>query len=158
MNILVLCTGNSARSILLDTLLNRHGGGRVTAFSAGSHPTGKVHSETLKLLRSEGIDVRNLRSESWDIFARPGAPSVDAVITVCGNAATQSCPIRPGAPARAHWGVDDPAAAAPEDWASALRTTYDTLQTHALRLMREPFETMDRPALQSLLNRIGTTS
>ncbi len=156
MNILVLCTGNSARSILLEAILNRDGADRVTAFSAGSHPTGRVHPEARRLLRAEGHDTARLRSKGWDIFAETGAPVMDAVITVCGSAAGETCPVWPGAPVRAHWGVDDPAAAPETDWPAAFRAAYDILGHRAEQMLAAPFETMDRPAFQALLNRIGS--
>jgi len=105
MNILVLCTGNSARSILLESLLNHLGGGRISAFSAGSKPAGQVHPGALALLMREGFDLGGLRSKSWDEFGNSNSPVMDAVITVCGNAANEECPIWPGAPVKAHWGV-----------------------------------------------------
>ena len=113
MNILVLCTGNSARSILLEAILNRHGAGRVSAWSAGSQPAGRVHPQSLQLLDTRGYDTSGLRSKSWDVFAATGAPVLDMVITVCGNADSETCPIWHGAPLRVHWGVDDPAALPP---------------------------------------------
>ena len=113
MNILALCTGNSARSILLESLLNHEGKGRIKAYSAGSHPTGAPHPQALALLQAEGHDTNALRSKSWDEFTTPDAPQMDLVITVCSAAAGEACPIWPGAPIRAHWGVDDPAAAPP---------------------------------------------
>jgi arsenate reductase len=120
MNILVLCTGNSARSILLETLLNAQGAGRVTAHSAGSNPTGRVHPQTLRLLAEEGHDTGAARSKSWDEFATPGAPEIDLVVTVCGSAAGEPCPIWPGAPLRTHWGIEDPALAAELDRIGAI--------------------------------------
>lgn len=110
MNILVLCTGNSARSILLESLLNKLGAGHVSAYSAGSKPIGKVHPDALALLAAKGFDTSRLRSKSWDEFAADNAPEMDLVITVCANAAGEVCPIWPGAPLRAHWGHPDPAA------------------------------------------------
>jgi arsenate reductase len=105
MNILVLCTGNSARSILLESYLNAAGDGRVSGFSAGSHPTGTVNPGALRLLMRKGLPVSQLRSKSWDEFAAPDAPLMDLVITVCDAAAGETCPIWPGAPLRGHWGV-----------------------------------------------------
>lgn len=156
MNILVLCTGNSARSILLESILNRFGNGRVRAFSAGSHPTGQVHPQALALLAAEGFDTSGLRSKSWDEFAAPAAPHMDAVITVCGNAASEVCPIWPGAPVRAHWGVDDPATVPGPGQAAAFRSTFDLLSARAMALLAQPFETLGKPALQVLLGRIAT--
>ncbi|MGR3492618.1 MAG: arsenate reductase ArsC [Shimia sp.] len=131
MNILVLCTGNSARSILLEHILRERSGGRVNAFSAGSQPSGNVHPQSLRLLAQEGFDTSDARSKSWDEFAGDDAPLMDAVITVCGSAAGEECPMWPGAPARAHWGVEDPAAASQDDWDRAFRQAYDILGRRA---------------------------
>ncbi len=109
MNILVLCTGNSARSILLECLIRARWGARHRSFSAGSTPSGKVHPGALRLLKRKGLSAAGVRSKSWDEFAGPDAPHMDVVITVCGNAANEPCPIWPGTPKRLHWGVDDPA-------------------------------------------------
>ncbi len=128
MNILVLCTGNSARSILLEHILRARG---VTAFSAGSQPTGVVHPQSIRLLTTRGYDVAAARSKSWDEFGVSDAPVMDAVITVCGSAAGEVCPVWPGAPVRAHWGVDDPAKAAEPDWEDAFQTAYDILSRRA---------------------------
>lgn len=155
MNILVLCTGNSARSILLESLLNTEGAGRVRAFSAGSQPAGQVHPQSLRLLGDEGHDTSGARSKSWDEFAEDGAPEMDMVITVCGSAAEETCPVWPGAPVRAHWGVEDPAAAAEPDWDSAFRAAYDTLGKRARALLALPVETLDRDVLSTELKRIG---
>lgn len=153
MNILVLCTGNSARSILLETILNASG--RVTAYSAGSQPAGKVHPQSLRLLGELGMDTSAARSKSWDEFEGPDAPVMDAVITVCGSAAEETCPMWPGAPVRAHWGVEDPAAAAESDWDSAFRTAYDILNRRAAAFLAEPVETYDPAALTAALKRAG---
>ncbi|MGR3468302.1 MAG: arsenate reductase ArsC [Shimia sp.] len=131
MNILVLCTGNSARSILLEHILRDRSGGRITTFSAGSKPSRQVHPQSLRLLAQEGYDTSGARSKSWDEFAGDDAPVMDAVITVCGSAAGEECPIWPGAPVRAHWGVEDPAAAAEPDWDRAFRTAYAILGRRA---------------------------
>ncbi|MDQ7071296.1 MAG: arsenate reductase ArsC [Rhodobacterales bacterium] len=162
MKILVLCTGNSARSILLENLLNRLGKSRVEAFSAGSHPTGVVHPQTLELLRSKGYDVAGLRSKSWDEFSGENAPVMDLVITVCGSAAAETCPIWPsttqGFPLRAHWGIDDPAAAKSEDWPAAFSQAYTRLAGRANAFIALPFEDMARADLQAALDDIGNSS
>ncbi|PCJ07599.1 MAG: low molecular weight phosphatase family protein [Rhodobacteraceae bacterium] len=155
MNILVLCTGNSARSILLETLINSLGAGRLHAYSAGSDPAGQVHPQSLKLMAKLGHDTSIARSKSWDEFAAPGAPQMDIVITVCGSAAAETCPIWPGAPVRAHWGVEDPAAVAEPDWDQAFRTAYGLLKTRATALLDLPFETFSQDELKTQLTRIG---
>lgn len=158
MNILVLCTGNSARSILLESILNREGGGRVTAWSAGSHPTGRVHPAALELLAGRGYDTSGLRSKSWDEFALPDAPQMTAVITVCGSAAGETCPVWPGAPVRAHWGIDDPAATRPDDWPAAFEDAYGKLSERAAALLALDFESFDRAQLTEALEDIGRTT
>jgi protein-tyrosine-phosphatase len=158
MNILVLCTGNSARSILLEAILNQQGAGRVTAFSAGSQPKGEVHPQSLQLLAAKGYPVAGLRSKSWDEFALPGAPVMDAVITVCGSAAAETCPMWPGTPLRAHWGVEDPAAAPLADQPAAFDVAYHLLLSKASALLALPFETLEPKALQALLAQIGRTA
>lgn len=114
-NVLFLCTGNSARSILAEAYLNAAGRGRFVAYSAGSRPAGKVNPFALELLREQRIGTEGLRSKSWDEFARPGAPGMDFIFTVCDNAAGEACPVWPGRPATAHWSIDDPAAAQGSD-------------------------------------------
>lgn len=156
MNILVLCTGNSARSILLEAILNHDGAGRVRAFSAGSRPAGRVHPQSLRLLDAKGIDISGLRSKSWDEFSGPEAPVMDMVVTVCGSAAGETCPMWPGAPLRAHWGVEDPAAASEDDQPAAFAEAWSILSARAHLLLALPFETMDRAALSAELARIGT--
>lgn len=156
MNILVLCTGNSARSILLECLLRRAGGGRVTTFSAGSQPAGKVHPQALRILAAEGHDISGLTSKSWDIYAQDDAPHMDAVITVCGNAAAETCPMWPAAPVRAHWGVEDPAAATPEAAPAAFREAYDILNRRATAFLETPFDFTDSTALQARLRDCST--
>jgi len=155
MNILVLCTGNSARSILLEALINSLSAGRLQAYSAGSDPAGNVHPQSLKLLSEHGHDTSLARSKSWDEFATSDAPKMDMVITVCGSAAAETCPMWPGAPVRAHWGVEDPAAAAEPDWDPAFRTAYDILKKRASALMEQPFETLSTQELSAELKRIG---
>ncbi|KIC19347.1 MULTISPECIES: arsenate reductase ArsC [unclassified Leisingera] len=155
MNILVLCTGNSARSILLESIFNTLGAGRTRAYSAGSNPTGKVHPQSLVLLNELGHDVSGARSKSWDEFAEADAPEMDIVITVCASAAGETCPIWPGAPVRAHWGVEDPAAADQPEWDKAFRTAYITLEKRAKALLELPFEDMKPAELSEQLKRIG---
>ncbi|WP_425038779.1 arsenate reductase ArsC [Primorskyibacter sp. S187A] len=155
MNILVLCTGNSARSILLESIFNTDGAGRVRAYSAGSHPTGRVHPQSLRLLSSRGHDISQARSKSWDEFASCDAPQMDVVITVCSAAAGETCPLWSGAPISVHWGVDDPAAATKDERATAFETAYALLQGRARSLLDLPFEAMDRGALKTALTQIG---
>jgi len=157
MNVLVLCTGNSARSILGEALLNRLGAGRITAFSAGSQPKGAVHPGALRLLRAQGIDTADFRSKSWNSFTGPTAPAIDLVITVCGNAAGEACPIFPGTPIRAHWGLPDPAAVTGDEGAvdAAFAQTWAWLEMRVAALLDLPFETMDRTALEARLAAIG---
>jgi len=155
MNILVLCTGNSARSILLESILNDAGLGRVTAYSAGSKPTGKVHPQSIVLLEEKGYDTSPVRSKSWDEFAGEDAPLMDVVITVCGSAAGEECPVWPGAPIRAHWGVEDPAAAEKDHWDQAFAEAFNTLEKRANALLALPIETMEPGELKATLDRIG---
>jgi len=132
MNILILCTGNSARSILGEALFTARSGGAVTAFSAGSKPKGEPHPGAIAVLQRHGLSIDGLRSKSWDEFEAPGAPVMDAVITVCDSAAAEPCPVWPGAPARAHWGLPDPADAEGED---AIRAAFDaTFQALDMRI------------------------
>jgi protein-tyrosine-phosphatase len=134
-SVLFLCTGNSARSILAEALLNRDGGGRFRAFSAGSFPKGAVHPMALELLRDKGFPLAGLRSKSWDEFAGAGAPVLDLVITVCDNAAGETCPVWPGHPARAHWGIADPAAVEGDGQRAAFEETYRLLETRIADLL-----------------------
>lgn len=156
MNILVLCTGNSARSILLEAILNRLGGPLgISAYSAGSHPAGRVHPCSLALLAEKSYSTNRLRSKSWDEFAALDAPIMDAVITVCGSAASETCPMWPGVPVRAHWGVEDPAASAEVDWPTAFAHAYGILWRRAEAFVKLEPTKLDRPALQAALNQIG---
>ncbi len=156
-NILVLCTGNSARSILAESLFNALGGGRVRAFSAGSRPAGQVNPFALELLEAQGLDTVDLRSKNWNEFAAPGAPALDLVVTVCGNAANETCPVWPGNFLRAHWGVDDPAAVqgSDDDKRAAFMKAYALLAERILTFLSLSFETMDRAELQRHLDEIG---
>lgn len=156
MNILVLCTGNSARSILLECLLRRLGGGHITTYSAGSQPSGQVHPQSLELLTAQGYDVSSLSSKSWDVFARDDAPKMDVVITVCGSAAGETCPIWPGTPLRAHWGVDDPAAVTGPDAPAAFQTAYDILHRRAAQFVQPDLTDMNNTDLQAHLTACGT--
>jgi len=138
-NVLFLCTGNSARSILAESILNHLGKGRFRGYSAGSHPKGEVHPFAIDLLKSVGMPVDGLRSKSWDEFSRPGAPEMDFVVTVCDNAAGEICPLWPGTPARAHWGIPDPAAAEGDESArkDAFRTAFRQLESRIRSFVRE---------------------
>lgn len=156
MNILVLCTGNSARSILLESILTHRSDGRIKAYSAGSKPSGKVHPQSLVLLAREGFPTDGLSSQSWDDYAADDAPVMDAVITVCGSAAGETCPMWPGAPVRAHWGVEDPAAADAADWEPAFDLAYSRLSNRAEALLDLPIEDMSQEAFQATLTEIGT--
>jgi len=153
--ILILCTGNSARSILGEAVLNHVGAGRLRAFSAGSQPTGIPNPQALALLRAKGLDTGFARSKSWDEFAAPGAPGLDIVITVCDSAAAEACPYWPGAPVRAHWGLPDPASAPDADAPAAFAATWDALERRVAAFLALPPE-LDAAALQQALNRIGT--
>jgi len=158
MNILVLCTGNSARSILLESILNTNGKGRIAAFSAGSKPSGQVHPQSLVLLAEKGHDTSMASSQSWDVYAQNDAPKMDLVITVCGSAANEICPVWPGAPLRAHWGVEDPAAAAQPDWDAAFRTAFEILERRANAFLKLDWAALDMPAKRAALDQIGTLS
>jgi protein-tyrosine-phosphatase len=158
LHVLVLCTGNSARSILAEALLNRADEGRVRAFSAGSHPKASPHPLALELLRTRGHDTARLRSKSWSEFAGEGAPRVDIVITVCDAAAGESCPLWPGTPIKAHWGIDDPAAVEGDEETRrrAFSTAYERLAARVDALLALPLESMDAAAITQALRRIGT--
>jgi len=158
-NVLFLCTGNSARSILAEAYLNAAGRGRFTAYSAGSHPGGKVNPLALELLEKNRIDTAGLRSKSWDEFARPGAPLLDFVFTVCDNAAGEVCPIWPGQPISAHWGVKDPAAVegSHDEKRKAFLRAFTELTARINLLLALPVEKLDRITLQSRLREIGKT-
>ncbi len=155
MNVLVLCTENAARSILLESILNDAGIGRIQAFSAGSRPAGRVHPHALKLLTEMEMDT-SARSKSWDEFADDDAPALDLVITLCGSLEIETCPIWKGTPIRAHWGTDDPASAPKAEWDEAFQTTFEILNRRTQALLDHPFETMETTELEALLKRIGT--
>jgi len=156
-NVLFLCTGNSARSVMAEAAINRWGVGKFRGFSAGSHPKGQVHPMTLKLLSSLNYDVSGFRSKSWDEFAKPGAEPLDFVFTVCDNAAGEVCPIWPGQPMTAHWGVEDPAAfVGPEEHALKLfKRAYLELEARIKVFTSLRLEALDRLSLQNKLREIG---
>ena len=155
-NVLFLCTGNSARSIIAEATLNHMGGGRFRAYSAGSHPGGKLNPIVMAYLAEKGVPTPGARSKSWDEFAAPGAPPMDFVITVCDNAAGEVCPVWPGHPVTGHWGVEDPAVQA--DPAEARRVTeeaFRVLRNRIQLLLSLPDEKLDRLALQARVRDIG---
>ena len=156
-NVLFLCTGNSARSIMAECILEREGGGRFRAFSAGSHPAGKLNPVALALLKRLGFDTGGLRSKRWDGFAAPGAPTLDFVFTVCDDAAGELCPVWPGQPMTAHWGVPDPAAAAGSDAERAAFTAdvFRMLNNRISIFVSLPLASLDRLSLQRRLQEIG---
>ena len=156
-HVLFLCTGNSARSILAECALNRLGEGRFRGFSAGSHPKPAPHPVGLTLLRQLGYDTTGLRSKSWDEFAKPGAPSLDLILTVCDGAAGEACPIWPGKPLAAHWGVEDPAAFAgpAEQRRPVFQRVYRELERRIELLAGLPLEGMSRASVQTNLDDIG---
>ncbi len=156
-NVLFLCTGNSARSILAEAILNREGRGRFRGFSAGSEPKGAVNPYALELLRHAGYDTSGLRSKSWSEFAQPGAPQLDFVFTVCDNAAGETCPLWPGQPVTAHWGIPDPAAATgnPAEIAYAFDDAYRMLKRRIDLFLALPIAKLDRLVLTSRLKEIG---
>jgi protein-tyrosine-phosphatase len=139
-NVLFLCTGNSARSILAEAILNKEGFGRFRAFSAGSHPRGEVHPAALKLLNDFGYATEWYESKSWDEFAAPGAPALDIVITVCDNAAGEVCPIWPSTPAKLHWSIPDPAAVEGEGQAEAFEEAYRDILARIIEFIADEAE------------------
>ena len=157
MNVLFLCTGNSARSILAEAYLNAAGKGRFRAYSAGSNPAGKVNPFALELLRKNRIDTAGLRSKGWDEFALHGAPRMDFVLTVCDNAAGEACPVWPGRPLTAHWGINDPASATgtDDDRRMAFVRAFSELTARINLLLALPFDKLDRLALRRKLDDIG---
>ncbi|HWV88858.1 MAG TPA: arsenate reductase ArsC [Burkholderiales bacterium] len=156
-NVLFLCTGNSARSILAEAYLNSAGEGRFSAHSAGSHPAGKVNPFALELLEKNRLATAGLRSKNWDEFARAGAPKLDLVFTVCDNAAGETCPVWPGQPITAHWGVADPAAVQGTDAEKrkAFLRAFTELSARINLLLALPVDKLDRRVLQKKLNDIG---
>ena len=156
-NVLFLCTGNSARSVLAEAILNREGMGRFKAWSAGSHPKGEVHPYTLELLENLNFDTSFARSKSWDEFAVPGAPAMDFVFTVCDQAAAEACPVWPGQPMTAHWGVPDPAAAEGNEAEKrlAFSDTFRMLKNRISVFTSLPIASLDSLALQRQLDDIG---
>jgi protein-tyrosine-phosphatase len=156
-NVLFLCTGNSARSILAEAILNKVGAGKFRAYSAGSQPKGRVHPETLKLLQGLSYDTSGCRSKSWSEFANPGAPVLDFVFTVCDNAAGEACPVWPGQPMTAHWGIPDPAEAkgTPAEVALAFKDAYRMLRQRIGVFTALPLRSLDQLSLQAKLRDIG---
>jgi protein-tyrosine-phosphatase len=156
-NVLFLCTGNSARSILGEAILNKVGAGSFRAYSAGSHPKGKVHPETIRLLQSLGYATSALRSKSWGEFAEPGAPLLDFVFTVCDDAAGEACPLWPGQPLTAHWGIPDPVEAKGNaaEIALAFKEAYRLLNQRIGIFVSLPMRSLDRLSLQSKLREIS---
>ena len=156
-NVLFLCTGNSARSIMAEAILTKLGADEFRAHSAGSQPKGEVHPETLRLLQGLGHDTCGFRSKSWNELARPGAPSLDFAFTVCDNAAGESCPVWPGQPMTAHWGVPDPAQATgtPAEIALAFKDAYRMLYQRIGVFAALPIRSLDKLSLQSRLKEIG---
>ena len=156
-NVLFLCTGNSARSIMAEAIMNRKGRGNFVAYSAGSHPSGVVRPEAIKQLESARLPTEDLRSKSWEEFAKPGAPKLDFVFTVCDNAAKEVCPFWPGQPMTAHWGVPDPAAVqgTPEEIAKAFRDAFFMLDRRISLFTSLPLASLDGLAIQKEIDSIG---
>ena len=156
-NVLFLCTGNSARSIMAEAILNRKGKPAFTAYSAGSHPTGKVRPEALKQIELAHLSTDGLRSKDWAEFAQPGAPHLDFVFTVCDNAAKEVCPVWPGQPMTAHWGVPDPAAVAgtPDQIERAFREAFMVLDRRISLFLCLPLASLDKLAIKKEIDRIG---
>jgi arsenate reductase len=156
-NVLFLCTGNSARSILAEAYLNSAGKGKFTGYSAGSHPAGKVNPLALELLQKNRLPTTGLRSKNWDEFARPDAPKLDFIFTVCDNAAGESCPVWPGQPVTAHWGVADPAAVtgSEQERRKAFLRAFTELSARINLLLALPVEKLDRLTLKRKVDEIG---
>lgn len=155
--VLFLCTGNSARSIMAEAILNKLGAGKFRAYSAGSQPKRRIHSETIRLLQGLGFDTSGFRSKSWSEFAAPGAPPLDFVFTVCDNAAGETCPVWPGQPMTAHWGIPDPAEAkgTPAEIALAFKDAYRMLHQRIGVFTALPLRSLDQLSLQHKLGEIG---
>ena len=158
-NVLFLCTGNSARSILAESIMNRHGKGQFRGFSAGSHPNGRVNPFAVALLRQLDFPTQGLRSKSWDEFAAPNSPHLDFVITVCDNAAGEVCPYWPGQPMTAHWGIPDPAAVEGTDVEkmTAFRQAFKAMETRIQLFLSLPIASIDRMRLKERMDAIGKT-
>jgi arsenate reductase len=156
-NVLFLCTGNSARSIMAEAIMNRKGGPNFTAYSAGSHPTGTVRPEALRQIKGAGMSTDNLRSKSWDEFSKPESPHFSFVFTVCDNAAKETCPIWPGQPMTAHWGIPDPAAVqgTHEVIERAFSNAFATLDRRISLFLSLPIATLEAIALQKEIDSIG---
>jgi len=156
-NVLFLCTGNSARSILAEAIMNHKGRPNFAAYSAGSHPTGRVNPYAIKQIEAARLPVSGFRSKSWDEFAKPGAPKMDFVFTVCDNAANEICPVWPGQPVTAHWGVADPAAVegTPGQIERAFREAFVTLDRRIGLLLSLPLASLDSLAIKKAVDRIG---
>jgi protein-tyrosine-phosphatase len=157
-NVLFLCTGNSARSILAEAILNTQGMGRFRAYSAGSFPKGQVHPAAIALLKDLDYETEGFRSKSWDEFSAPDAPPLDFVFTVCDNAAGEVCPVWPGQPMTAHWGIEDPAAVEGDGQAQAFWNAYQQLQRRIQLFLALPLEDIDELSLQNRLKDIGKTA
>jgi arsenate reductase len=159
-HVLFLCTGNSARSILAESLLNHIGRGRFRAFSAGSFPKGQVHPLALELLERDGLPSEGVRSKSWDEYVAPGAPSLDFILTVCDNAAGEACPVWPGRPTNAHWGIPDPAAVDGSESVrrAAFAAALKKLDARIKRFVALPIESMEPQQLKAALQEIGSTT
>jgi arsenate reductase len=156
-NVLFLCTGNSARSIMAEAILNHKGRGAFTAYSAGSHPAGTPRPEALRQIESVGMPTAGLRSKSWDEFALPGAPHLDFVFTVCDNAAKEQCPYWPGQPMTAHWGIPDPAAVkgSPEEIARSFRDAFVVLDRRIGLFLSLPLASLQQLAIKAEIDKIG---
>ena len=156
-NVLFLCTGNSARSIMAEAIMNKKGWPNFTAYSAGSHPTGRVNPHALKMLQTARLPIEGLRSKAWDEFAKPEAPELHFVFTVCDNAAKEVCPVWPGQPMTAHWAVPDPASVAgsEEQLERAFRDAFTVLERRISLLLCLPLESLDKLAIQKEIDRIG---